>query len=416
MIRRTQVLLLVALAASAAALLFGYEGQVLAQAPPPIPHFFKGTVRVAGEVPPDGHTLVARIDTRYESEPIQIVGGQFIGLGVGPQDSTTVGATITFHLDGIVQADQTATYRPGFRRGQDLDETVALTFSMLPAPTPTPTPEPTATPTITPTPMTANPAVYSGPIVIAGGTVPENAKLVARVGTYETLPAVITGNSYANLVIAPHDPNLLGEQITFLLNGFAAEETAVYESGKIDQNFPLVFVGLPLPTSTPPPTPTSTPTPVPTSTPTPVPPTSTPTPVPPTSTPTPVPPTSTPTPVPPTATPPPPPPTPVPPTATPPPPPPTPVPPTATPPPPPPTPVPTVAPPPPTPVPTVAPPPPTPVPTVAPPPPTPEIAPTPVPPEGGNAGIIVIGAVVVIILLAAVAAAAYMIGTRRTRY
>ncbi len=413
------MLLLVALAASAAALLFGYGGQVLAQAPPPIPHFFKGTVRVAAEVPPDGHTLVARIDTRYESEPIQIVGGGFEGLGVGPPDSTTVGATITFHLDGIVQADQTATYQPGFRRGQDLDETVALTFSMLPASTPTPTPEPTATPTITPTPMIANPAVYSGPIVIAGGTVPENAKLVARVGTYETLPAVITGNSYANLVIAPHDPNLLGEQITFLLNGFAAEETAVYESGKIDQNFPLVFVGLPLPTSTPTPVPPArTPTPVPTSTPTPVPPTATPpppTPVPPARTPTPVP-TSTPTPVPPTATPPPP--TPVPPARTPTPVPtstPTPVPPTATPPPP--TTVPpTATPPPPTTVPTVAPPPPTPVPTVAPPPPTPEIAPTPVPPEGGNAGIIVIVAVVVIILLAAVAAAAYMIGTRRTRY
>ena len=406
LIRRFQVLFLVAVAASVAALLLGSEGSVLAQTPPPIPHFFKGTVRVAGEIPPDGHTLIARIDTRYESEPIQIVGGQFQGLGVGPQDLTTVGATITFHLDGMVQADQTATYRPGFRRGADLDETIALTFPMLPEPTPTPTPEPTATPTITPTPEATNPAVYSGPIIIAGGTVPEDATLIAQLGAYESFPAVISGNNYLNLVVAPSDPALLGKPITFLLNGHPAEETDDYTSGKIDQNFPLVFVGLPLPTSTPTPVPTSTLTPVPpTSTPTPVPPTSTPTPVP-TSTPTPVP-TSTPTPVPPTSTP-----TPVPPTSTP-----TPVPPTATPPPP--TPVPPTA----TPVPpTPAPPTATPVPpTPAPPPATlpsvPEVVPAPATPEGGsNSGVIVVSVVVVIILLAVVAVAAYMIGMRRSGF
>ncbi len=400
MIRRFRVLLLVALAASTAALLLGLEGSVLAQTPPPIPHFFKGTVRVAGEVPPDGHTIIARIDTRYESEPIQVVGGQFQGLGVGPQDPNTVGATITFYLDGAVQADQTATYRPGFRRGADLDETIALTFSMLPEPTPTPTPEPTATPTITPTPQAVNPAVYSGPIIIAGGVVPENVTLIARLGAYESFPAVISGSNYLNLVVAPSDPTLLGKPITFLLNGHPAEETDVYTSGKIDQNFPLVFVGLPLPTSTPAPTATPTPTPVPpTSTPTPVPPTSTPTPVPPTSTPTPVPPTA--TPVPPTATPVPP--TPVPPTATPVPP--TPVPPTTTPVPP--TPVPPTA----TPVPPTPAPPPATLPTV------PEIVPAPVTPEGGSStGVIIVSVVVVIVLLAVVAVAAYMIGMRRSGF
>ena len=198
---------------------------------------------------------------------------------------------------------------------------------MLPAPTPTPTPEPTPTPTITPTPQAAFPAVYSGPIIIAGGTVPENAIIIAQLGAYESLPAVISGNSYLNLVVAPNDHTLLGKPITFLLNGHPAEGADAYTSGKIDQNFPLVFVGLPQPTSTP--TPTSTPIPVPTSAPTPPTPTSTPTPAPPTSTPTPVPPTSTPTPPTPTSTPTPTPtstPTPVPPTSTP-----TPVPPTNTP-------------------------------------------------------------------------------------
>ena len=274
MIRRLKVIFLVALAASTAALLMGYES-ALAQSPPPIPHFFKGTVSVAGQVPPDGHTLIARIDTRFESESVHIVGGQFQSLSVGPQDPNTVGATITFFLDGLVQADQTATYRPGFRRGADLDETIALTFPMLPEPTPTPTPEPTATPTITPTPQSASPAVYSGPIVIAGGMVPDGATLIAQLGEYQSLPAVISGNTYVNLVVAPNDATLLGKPITFLLNGHPAEETDAYTSGKIDQNFPLVFVGLPTPVPTP--TPTSTPTPVPTNTPTPPP---TPTPVP----------------------------------------------------------------------------------------------------------------------------------------
>jgi len=360
LIRRLNALFLVALAASAAALLMGYES-ALAQSPPPIPHFFKGTVSVAGQVPPDGHLLIARIDTRYESEPVSIIGGAFTGLGVGPQDATTIGATISFFLDGMVPADQTATFTPGYRSGADLDQTINLTFAMLPEPTPTPTPEPTATPTITPTPVAANPAVYSGPIVIAGGTVPENTTLIAQLGEYQSFPAVISGSTYINLVVAPGDHTLLGKPITFLLNGHPAAETDSYVSGKIDQNFPLVFVGLATPTPTPTPVPTSTPTPRPTSTPTPVP-TSTPTPVP-TSTPTPVP-TSTPTPVPPTAT-----------------------------------------------------PPPAPVPTMAPPPTAVVVAPTPVPPSDGiGTGIIVISAIVLLILFVAVAAAAYTLGTRRPRY
>ncbi len=389
MIGRLKALFLVALAASAAALLMGYES-ASAQSPPPIPHFFKGTVSVAGQVPPDGHFLIARIDTRYESESVAISGGAFTGLGVGPQDATTIGATITFFLDGVIQADETATFTPDYRSGAEFEQTIDLTFSMLPEPTPTPTPEPTATPTITPTPVAANPAVYSGPIVIAGGTVPENTTLIAQLGEYQSFPAVISGSAYINLVVAPGDHTLLGKPITFLLNGHPAAETDSYVSGKIDQNFPLVFVGLATPTPTPTPVPTSTPTPAPTSTPTPVP-TSTPTPVP-TSTPTPVP-TSTPTPVP-TSTP-----TPVP-TSTP-----TPVP-TSTP-----TPVPTSTP---TPVPTST---PTPVPTVAPPPTAVVIAPTPVPPSDGvDTGIVVIMAIVLLILFVAVAAAAYTIGTRRPRY
>jgi hypothetical protein len=144
--------------------------------------------------------------------------------------------------------------------------------------------------------------VYSGKIIISGGTVPAEATLLARIGGQE-YSAFIDGESYRNLVVAPGDLSLVGQEIEFFLNGVASSATATYEgfSGGVELN--LIFFSVPTPTPVPP-----TVTPVP-PTATPVPPTATP--VPPTATP--VPPTETPappTPMPPTATP-------VPPTATP---------------------------------------------------------------------------------------------------
>ena len=324
---------------------------------PPIPIVYGGTVLVAGGTPPDGLTLTARIEAGYEAEPVPIVGGQFTGLTIELEHSNLLGSVATFYLNGEVPSNQTVKLVP---LG---GETLRLTFPRLPTPPPTPTPTPTRVPTSTPTPRPTLPAVYSGPIVVVGDTVSQDAELVARVGSYVSIPAVISGNSYLNLVIAPNDVDLLDKEITFLLDGVEASKKEVYESGKITQNHTLVFVGVPTPTPTP--TNTATPTPVPTSTPTPIPPTSTPTPEP-TNTPTPVPPTRTPTPVP-TKTP-----TPVPPTKTP-----TPVPPTSTP-----TPTPTSTSTPvpptstPTPVPTST---PTPVPPTSTPTPTPTDTPTPTP-------------------------------------
>ena len=283
---------------------------------PPIPIVYAGTVLVAGSTPPDGLTITARLEAGYEAEPVPIVGGQFRGLTVGVDDSDLLGSVVTFYLNGEVPSNQTVKL---VSLGV---ESLHLTFPRLPTPPPPPTPVPTLAPTSTPTPRPTLPAVYSGPIVIVGGTVSPDAELVARIDDYVSIPAVIAGNSYLNLVIAPNDADLLDKEITFLLDGVEASQKEVYESGRITQNHTLVFVGVPtptpMPTSTPTPRPTNTPTPVPTSTPTPEP-TSTPTPVPPTSTPTPRP-TSTPTPVPPTSTPTPRPtstPTPVPPTSTP---------------------------------------------------------------------------------------------------
>ena len=265
-----------------------------AHAQPPIPALYSGTATVGGVPVPDGLLITARLGS-YVSQPVEVLDGQYKLLQVSPPEGPFVGKTVTFHLDGV-QADQTDTFRSA-----RFDFTFDLTFPRLPEPTPTPTVEATETPIGTATPETARPAVYSGPIIVAGGVVPDAAELVARVGSYESLPALIQGQGYINLVVDPTDVRLIGQTVEFFLNGVKSSTIDVYESGKFRFDFGLVFVGVPTPTATAVP-PTSTPTAVP-PTPTPIP---TQTPVPPTSTPaptqTPVPPTPTATAAPPTPT------------------------------------------------------------------------------------------------------------------
>ena len=118
--------------------------------------------------------------------------------------------------------------------------------------------------------------------MVEGGTVPEGAVLVARIGSYESEPALIEGEEYGSLVLNPRDFSLVGQTVEFLLNRVKSGVTDVYESGSIKTNFGLVFIGLPTPTRSP----TATPTPLPTLTP--LRPTPRPTAVPPTPTGTPV--------------------------------------------------------------------------------------------------------------------------------
>ncbi len=267
-----------------------------AQNPPPLPMLYSGTVTAGGSPAPDGFEIFARVRD-YQSEPVTVRNGRYTALTVGPPDSTYAGVTITFHLDSV-QADQTDTFIAAFL---PTIRTLNLTFSGLPQP---PTPEPTATPTVTPTPVAALPSVYSGLIIVAGGAVPADAELVARIGSYESLPAVVSGEDYRNLVIDPGETSLIGETISFFLNGIESRTTDTYGSGRTRSDFDLVFVGVPTPT----PTPTATPVPpTPTPTATPVPPTPTSTALPPNPTPTPTPtvtpePTETPVPPSPTAT------------------------------------------------------------------------------------------------------------------
>jgi hypothetical protein len=191
-----------------------------------------------------------------------------------------IGKTVTFHI-GLIQAAETDTYS-----GQvTVKLSFGLTFPSVPPtptatptamPTPTPTPTatpmpthtpvpPTPTPTHTPVPPTNTPTppptatpiatpvvapnlVYSGTIVVAGGRVPSDAVLVARVGSYESSPALIEGDGYKSLVVVPGDPELLGQPVVFVLNEVQAIQQDTYRMGAASDKFDLIFVGLSTPT------------------------------------------------------------------------------------------------------------------------------------------------------------------------
>ena len=255
------------------------------EALPPLPTLYLGVALLSdGTAVTEGLFIVARFGD-VESDPVDVEEGGQYNLLVAPPDDSYHGEEVTFHLEGVVQAQDTDTLNA--KSGvPTVQEDFTLTFPRLP---PTPTHTPTNTPTITPTPEAADAAVFSGNITVAGQKVPEVAVLVARVGDYESPPAFIEGAEYSSLVVDPGDPKLAGQEIGFFLNGVKASKTAAYKSGENKTGFDLVFIGLPTPTPTAvPPTPTPTPV-LPTPTPTPVPPTPTNTPTPtatPTATPT----------------------------------------------------------------------------------------------------------------------------------
>ena len=259
-------------------------------APPPIPAVYSGIVTSSVGSVPNGLTVTARMGDDYESRPVVIEDGRYRVLRVAPPDNSFQGDTITFHLDGV-QAEQTDRFSPG-----GIKLRFNLTFPRIPEPTPTAAP------------IVVAPSVYSGVIVVAGTVVPQDAELVAVVGDYESAPALITGQSFVSLVVAPGEEVFTGMPVQFFLNRVPATGvTEVFGPG-VNKTITLVFIGVPTPTATTvPPTPTFTPeppAPAPTPAPTPAPPTATPTQEPPT--PTRVPtrmPTATPTEVPPTQTP-----------------------------------------------------------------------------------------------------------------
>ena len=298
-----------------------FPSETFAQGGPPGVMTYFGTATVNGVPVPDGYTITAKVGD-YESNPVTLANGYYQSLSVSPSDESLGGETITFLLEGV-PANETDIYQPGV---VIVKPNFNLTFSELPEPTPvpttvsadTPTPVPTQPPAPVqvpdPTPASAEPMVFVSGLVFIHGVpqVPADSILVARIGDiYQSEPAaaIATDGTYGGLVVDPGDTSVEGSEIRFFLNGIPARTTAIYQGGKLERTFDILFTEYPtpLPTHTPVPTntpiPTPTNTPVPTPTHTPVPPTSTPaptqTPIPtPVPTNTPIPPTSTPVPTP----------------------------------------------------------------------------------------------------------------------
>ncbi|MAF52249.1 MAG: hypothetical protein CL694_04435 [Chloroflexi bacterium] len=227
----------------------------------PAPIIYSGAVTISGAPLTDG--LVIRAHMRdYTSEPRAIVNGRYEFLVVQPPDDSYNEEIITFTIDGVKAVEFDTFVFEGLPK---MDLHFDLTLLALPQPTPTVI---TIPPTPTPTPQIARPSAYTGRLIIAGGQVPETATLVARIGSYESLPALIDGNTYAALVVDPRDFDLVGAPIEFVLNGIVSSIVGVYTSGHSFHDFDLIFVDFPTPTPTPTAPATATPTPIPTATPT----------------------------------------------------------------------------------------------------------------------------------------------------
>ena len=239
---------------------------VRAQEQPVRPTTYNGSVTFNGQPLMDGLRVLARIDD-YQTTSVITKDGRYQGLVVQPPKQRYAGQPVTFHVEGT-QAYETEPFVSG-RSGPGFTRYIFdLTFPTLPMRPPTPTPTATNTPTPTNTPVVARPSLYSGTIIVSGGAVWAGARLEARLGDHR-FPALIEGDQYSNLVIAPGDLALVGEPIEFYLDGVKSETTDVYENGARKREFDLIFVGASTPTPTRTPRPTATPTPIPTNTPVP---------------------------------------------------------------------------------------------------------------------------------------------------
>ena len=105
-----------------------------------------------------------------------------------------------------------------------------------------------ATTKIESSPKTAFPSVYSGSIVVAGTGIPSDAVLTAKIGDYTSSPAIISGNSFQNLVVSPGNSTFIDKPIIFMLNNVQSEPiNELYIPGSTN-DINLVFVGLPVET------------------------------------------------------------------------------------------------------------------------------------------------------------------------
>jgi hypothetical protein len=237
------------------------------------PTIYSGSVSIGGNPAPDGLTVVARIND-YESDGVLTKNGRYSFLIVLPPTIDYFIETITFHIpEHALQAKETDVFT-----GSTAQFEKALTFlaveGLASGPTPTPGPAATATPTPIPTqpvwqPSTP-PVVYFGNVTVNGQPAPDGLIIVARIGDYESEPAVTSNGSYTRLEVNPSSSVYLFKGTTFHIPAYGVQafETVLFLGGPAERQFDLTFPVLPDPTPTPEPTkipePTAAPAPAPT--------------------------------------------------------------------------------------------------------------------------------------------------------
>ena len=251
-------------------------------APPLLPMVFSGTITVNSGESPDGSLLVGRIfDSNgtilYTSNSVQVSDNNYIALTLGPIEPVVVGKEIKFYfLCGEIpctdSASETITYASAqvkFRYSltfadvpptqAELDavakakadaEAAAKAKADADATKKQPQTEAATTTKIATKieteSQTAFPSVYSGSIVVAGAEIPTNAVLTAKIGDYTSPPAIISGDSFQNLVISPGNPTFIDKPIIFMLNNVQSEPIDELYTPGSTKDIKLFFVGLPV--------------------------------------------------------------------------------------------------------------------------------------------------------------------------
>ena len=255
---------------------------------------FSGTINVNSGESPDGRLLVGRIfDSNdkilYTSNSVEVSGNKYIALTLGPMEPVAVGKLIKFYfLCGEIPCTDAAAETISFTSAK-VKFRYSLTFTKVPptqseldaaakakadakaaaiakadaeaaakiktdevaAKTQSKTDAAVATKAaakIDPEPQTAYPSVYSGSVVVAGTEIPDNAVLNAKIDDYTSPPAIITGNSFQNLVISPGNSTYIDKPIIFMLNNVESEPIVELYKPGLTKDLKLIFVGLPIET------------------------------------------------------------------------------------------------------------------------------------------------------------------------
>jgi len=224
-----------------------FFGSSSVRAQPPSLAFtlYQGYVTVAGEPAADGLEIKARVaGTSYVSNAVEISGGRYIALRVGPVEGAN-GSSLEFILEDQVVATTTDIYAlPNC--GVDscpASRVFDVNFGTGPVP---------------PTPVPSLPARYSGFISADGQTPADSAPFTVRIGPdYEATNGTLLGGDFS-VIVDPKDMSLSESPVEFFLYDVKAAETVPYRQGEIIRNLWLTFAGVPTPI--PVPTATSEPT------------------------------------------------------------------------------------------------------------------------------------------------------------